>query len=346
MFNLLPRTGFFGQLLKDRVSGGKTPLVVVLNITFRCNLRCGYCYGQYFKRKEKDFTTKELLNLIDDLGKMGTRSITLAGGEPLLHRDIGQIIKRVKAHGLECGMNTNGLLISHRLKELAPIDMITVSIDGPKKMNDANRGQGSFEKIMTGIEAALKAGIKTHLNTVITRHNCKIEVIDWLVEMARKKGMQAEFNFLFQQGQGKNDSNRFMAKNSALRKVCQRIVEHKKQGAPILFSQKVYQLAADWPDYRKRIYLNKEPNFDHLPCFAGRFMIFIDADGKVYPCMQLIGTFKALDFRQVGIKKAWENCAHHPCRACYFPCFNEFNSIAGLDPKVISGQILKTLKGY
>ncbi len=46
---------FMGTLLKDRMIGGRTPLVVVLNTTFRCNLRCGYCYGQYFDRKDKDF---------------------------------------------------------------------------------------------------------------------------------------------------------------------------------------------------------------------------------------------------------------------------------------------------
>lgn len=339
------RANFFLKLLKNRLAGGRTPLVAVINIIARCNLRCGYCYGQYFQSKTKDFTTQELLGLIDDLGKMGTRSLTLAGGEPLLRADIGEVIKRVKNNGMECGMNTNGTLIPQRLKELETIDMITVSIDGPKKMNDANRGQGSFEKIMAGIEAALKAGIKTHINALITRHNCQIETIDWLVELARKKGMQAEFNFLFHQAEDKDDSDRFMPENSALRRVIKRIVKHKTQRAPILFSKKAYQVAAEWPDYQKRLFMDKEPDFDSIPCYAGRFMLFIDADGKVYPCMQLIDDFKALDFRQAGIKKAWDNCAHHTCKACYFPCFNEFNLITGLDPRVIWAQILNTVRG-
>lgn len=319
-------------------------MVVILNTTFRCNLRCGYCYGQYFQRKDKDFTTKELLDLIDDLAKMGTRSITLGGGEPLIREDIGKIVERIKKRGIECGFNTNGTLVPQKIKELKKADMICVSIDGPKEMNDANRGKGSFKKIMGGIDAALEAGIKVHTTTVLTRYNC--EAVDWIVKMAKKKGVQAEFNLLFHQSEGKDESDRFMAENDVLRKAVNRVAELKAQGAPILFSEEVYRYVAKWPDYKIRLIMGKKPDFDFIPCYAGRFMMFIDADGKVYPCVQLIDVFKALNFRRVGIEKAWENCAQHSCKACYFPCFNEFNLIMGLKPKVILGQVVGTLKGH
>jgi MoaA/NifB/PqqE/SkfB family radical SAM enzyme len=275
---------------------------------------------------------------------MGTRSITLGGGEPLIRDDIGEIVKRVKNKGVECGMNTNGTLIPVRLKELKSIDMVTVSIDGPREMNDANRGSGSFEKIMAGIDAVLEAGIKVHTTTVLTRYNC--ESIDWIVELARQKGMQAEFNLLFHQSQDKSDSDRFMAENSALRKAVEHIVELKSKGAPILFSEKVYRYVANWPDYRKRVIMGNAPDFAYMPCYAGRFMMFIDADGRTYPCVQLIDVFNGLDFRKVKVKKAWDNCANHSCKACYFPCFNEFNTIISLNPGVIFEQVISTLRRY
>lgn len=339
---LYNRIAFFSTLLKDRILRGRTPLVVVLNVTFRCNMRCGYCYGQYFNSRERDFTTEELLGLIDDLSRMGTRSVTLGGGEPLLRDDIGQIVERVKARGIECGFNTNGILVSQKIDALKKADMICVSIDGPKEMNDANRGKGTFKKIMAGIDAALDAGLKVHITTVLTRYNC--ESVDWIVEMARRKGIQAEFNFLFHQSEGKGDSDRFMAENGLLRKAVTRIAELKSQGAPILFSEKIYRYVARWPDYRKRLVMGREPDFDYIPCHAGRFMMFIDADGRTYPCVQLIDVFNGLDFRKVGIKKAWDNCAEHHCKACYFPCFNEFNAIMGLSPKVVFGQVISTFK--
>lgn len=341
---LYNRIAFFSTLLKDHILGGRTPLVVVLNVTFKCNLRCGYCYGQYFNRRDRDFTTDELLGLIDELGRMGTRSITLGGGEPLLRGDIGQIIERIKARGIECGFNINGLLVSKRIDVLKKADMICVSIDGPKEMNDKNRGEGSFEKIMAGIDAALDAGLRVHTTTVLTRYNC--ESVDWIVDMAREKDIQAEFNLLFHQSEGKDNSDRFMAENDVLHKAVNHIVELKAQRAPILFSENIYRYVAKWPDYKKRLFIGETPHFDYIHCYAGRFMIFIDADGKVYPCVQLIDTFNALDFRKVGLKKAWDNCATHTCKACYFPCFNEFNAIMGLNLNVVIRQIISTLKGH
>lgn len=339
---LTNRIAFFSTLLKNRILGGRTPLVVVLNVTFRCNLSCGYCYGQYFNRKDKDFTTGELLDLIDHLSRMGTRSITLGGGEPLIRDDIGEIIKSIKRNGIECGMNTNGTLIPNCINKLKYIDMVTVSLDGPKEMNDANRGDGSFEKIMAGIEAALAVGIKTHLTTVITRYNC--DSVDWIVDLAEKKGMQAEFNLLFHQDKGKKDSDTFMVENNALRKTIERIVKLKSKGAPILFSEDVYRYAAKWPDYRQRVIMNDKPFFKHIPCYAGRFMMFIDADGRTYPCVQLIDIFNGLDFRKVGVKEAWRNCSKNICKACYFPCFNELNTIMNLNPRVIWKQVISTFR--
>jgi MoaA/NifB/PqqE/SkfB family radical SAM enzyme len=336
------RAAFFATLLKDRIIGKRTPLVVVLNTTFHCNLKCGYCYGQYFKKNNKDFSTEELFDLIKGLKKLGTRSITLGGGEPLIRDDIGVIIKAIKDSGIECGMNTNGVLIPSRIKELKSIDMVTVSLDGPKEMNDANRGEGSFEKIMAGIDAALANRLKVHTTTVITQHN--YEAVDWLVNLANRKGLQAEFNFLFNQSEDKSDSERFMAENGHLRKSALRIAELKAQGAPILFSENVYRYVADWPNYKNRVVMGQKPSFPFIPCYAGKFMMFIDADGKVYPCVQLIDIFDALDFRKVGIEKAWNNCAKHNCKACYFPCFNELNCIMGLNLKVISEQITSTVK--
>jgi len=91
--------------------------------------------------------------------------------------------------------------------------------------------------------------------------------------------------------------------------------------------------------------MGKEPDFDFIPCYAGRFMMFTDADARVYPCVQLIDIFPALDFRKVGIKKAWENCAGQTCKACYFPCWDELSAIMDLIPSVIFGGFMTSMQG-
>lgn len=342
--SLANRVAFMSTLAKDHVTGGKHPLVVVLNTTHRCNIACGYCYGQYPYQKKQNFTTEELLGLIGELGRLGAKSFTLGGGEPLMRDDIGLAIRKVKEAGAECGMNTNGILIPKRLEELKAIDMVTVSLDGPEEMNDPNRGKGTFKKIMAGIDAALENGIKVHTTAVITKHN--VGAIDWMVQMSREKGIQTEFNLLFHQATGHHDSDDFAAENELMKQAVARIAEYKEQGAPILFSRKTYRYVSQWPDYRQRVVYGRLPQFDYQPCYAGRFMIFIDADGKFYPCVQLIDTFQGLDFREVGVQKAYDHCLPNPCKACYFPCFTEFNYIMNLDPEVLAEQAYSTVRGH
>lgn len=342
--SLFNRFVFMSQLLKSHLLGSNIPFFVTAAVTPRCNFHCGYCYGQYPTWQTEEFSKEELFTLIDGLAALGSRWITLGGGEPLLRDDIGELIDRVKKNKMECGMNTNGSLIPFRLKELKNIDRITVSFDGPKEDNDANRGSGSFKKIVTGIDAAIKAGIEVYLATVITRYNHKD--IDWIVDFAKQKGIQVEFNFLFNQAEGRKDSDNFMADNDSIRKAAVRIADLKAKGAPIKFSEDVYRYVSKWPDYRERLIMNKEPQFDYVPCYAGRFSMFINADGKIYPCVQLIDVFPALDFRQAGVKKAWQNCADHYCKACYFPCWNEYNRILSFNPRVIFGQVKNALKGH
>ena len=344
--SLLTRAAFFFNLTKGHILKKNIPLMIVLNCTNHCNLRCGYCYGEYYKpvSKEQEFSTVQLFALIDELSAMGTKSLTLAGGEPLLREDIGKIINRIKSRKMECGMNTNGILIPHRLKELQSIDMVTVSIDGPKGMNDADRGGGSFEKIISGIDAALGAGIKVHINTVLTRHN--LDGIDWIIDFARERKIHAEFNVLFQQSAGKRGTEEFLADQESYRKALTYIADLKSKGAPILFSEGVYRFASRWPNLEKRVYRDSPPDFNYIRCFSGRFMGFIDSDGRVYPCPQLIDSIDAKNCKEVGFKAAWGYLAQHDCKACYFPCFNEFSRIMGFHLPTIFQQIFSTLRGH
>ncbi len=341
---LSKRISFLTSLLSAKIAKKNVPLVVVLNTTNRCNLRCIYCYGPYYDNFKKDFTTKQLMDLIDELAFLGTKSITLGGGEPLIREDIGQIIDHIKSKGIECGMNTNGILIPQRIESVKKLDLVCVSLDGDKEANDANRGEGGFEKIMAGIKAAKESNLIVHLNTVLTKNN--LDSIDFLMSLAEEMDLKVEFNLPFYQTSSNKDNPALDISNEDCKKVIKKIIDYKKKGYPILFSEKVHLYVSRWPDYRKKMYLGDPPDFKYIKCYAGRYMCFIDADGSVYPCAQLIGTFKSLNFLEVGFKKAWENLANHNCKACYFVCFNEFNSIFKLDIFVILSNALTTIKEF
>ena len=106
------------------------PLLAHLIPVRRCNLACEYC-NEY-----DDFSKPVPLNLmfrrVDKLGELGTSVVTISGGEPLLHPELDQIIRRIRQNGIVAGMITNGyLLMPDRIESLnkAGLEWLQISID-------------------------------------------------------------------------------------------------------------------------------------------------------------------------------------------------------------------------
>ncbi len=96
----------------------------------RCNLACAYCneYDDF----SKPVVLGEMIRRIDHLGRLGTSIITISGGEPLLHPELDDIIRRIRYNGALAGMITNGyLLMPDRIERLnkAGLDHMQISID-------------------------------------------------------------------------------------------------------------------------------------------------------------------------------------------------------------------------
>jgi MoaA/NifB/PqqE/SkfB family radical SAM enzyme len=97
---------------------------------------------------DKELSTEQIFSIIDELADNGTQRVSISGGEPLLREDIGEIISHIKKKGMGCGLNTNGLLVPDRIEEVRKVDSITISLDGEREAHEANRGRGTFEKVM------------------------------------------------------------------------------------------------------------------------------------------------------------------------------------------------------
>jgi MoaA/NifB/PqqE/SkfB family radical SAM enzyme len=106
------------------------PILVHLITTRRCNLSCAYC--NEFDKTSQPVPTAELIRRIDLLGDLGTTVVTLSGGEPLLHPQLEDAIRHVRARGIIAGLITNGyLLTAERIRSLnaAGLDHMQISID-------------------------------------------------------------------------------------------------------------------------------------------------------------------------------------------------------------------------
>lgn len=332
-------------LVKGRLLRQNIPVTVSLTVTNRCNYKCIYCYGAYYNRKDKDISTKVWLDLIDELAEMGTQLIHLGGGEPLLRNDIEEIINRVKDRGIICRMNTNGALIPKKINSLKRLDSICVSLDGKAEANDRNRGEGTFEEIVAGIKCAKEHNIPVHVSAVVTTNS--IGSLEDILELAKEIGFRVEFGLPYEQSTSNKDIQAVKLYDDQVRAFLRKLLKYMDEGYPIFYSNSTYSYALSWPtSYQEKILYDNVPNgFRKIDCYMGKYMCFVDGDGLVYPCGQLIGNFPALDFTKVGFKKAWENLEKNKtCKTCYCPCFIEFNQAYGLKADVLLNNAMRELK--
>src|SRR6266700_4671070 len=106
------------------------PLLAHIIPIRRCNLACKYCneYDDF----SKPVPTEVMFQRVDKLAELGTSVVTISGGEPLLHPELDQIIRRIRKNGMVAGLITNGyLLVAERIQRLnqAGLEWLQISID-------------------------------------------------------------------------------------------------------------------------------------------------------------------------------------------------------------------------
>lgn len=152
----------------------KGPTFVSIDFTYRCNLRCVYCYNTSpFETEE--LTTAEWKEVIDDLVELGTFTICLTGGEPTLRADYLEIVEYAHGKGLAVNTASNGLLINEdlaRKMKKSGIRTAQISLDGSTALiNDRLRGSGSFDFAVRAVKALVGNGIPTAISCVVSKLN-------------------------------------------------------------------------------------------------------------------------------------------------------------------------------
>lgn len=167
-------------MLLDRL--GRPLRDLRVSVTDRCNLRCTYCMpaevfgpGYAFLPRSELLSFEEIERLSRAFVALGVRKLRLTGGEPLLRRDLPDLVARlVSIEGVEdVALTTNGLLLPRLAADLkaAGLRRVTVSLDSldPEVFGRMN-GLGLHpERVLDGIEAALHAGLGVKVNTVVQR---------------------------------------------------------------------------------------------------------------------------------------------------------------------------------
>jgi len=157
-------------LLKQKLAGRKRyPLVLMLEPLFRCNLACFGCgkidYPDAILNRR--LSVKECLDAVDECG---APMVAIPGGEPLIHKEIGEIVKGIVARKKFVSLCTNALLLEKKLHlfEPSPYLFFSVHLDGLKEHHDKSVCQeGVFDRAVSAIKAAQARGFTVNVNATI-----------------------------------------------------------------------------------------------------------------------------------------------------------------------------------
>ena len=157
-------------LLKQKLMGRERyPLVLFLEPLFRCNLACSGCgkidYPDAILNRR--LSVQECLDAVDECG---APMVAIPGGEPLIHKDIGEIVKGIVARKKFVSLCTNALLLEKKLHlfEPSPYLFFSVHLDGLKHIHDKSVCmEGGFEKAVNAIKAAKAKGFTVNVNCTI-----------------------------------------------------------------------------------------------------------------------------------------------------------------------------------
>lgn len=156
------------NLEEDSFDNIQTPLSLILQVTRRCNLKCNFCSeSQQFK----DPQFMDLISLIPKLG--GVQRLYLSGGEPLIRRDIFELIEEFSSKFPILGLPTNTTKITKEVcKKLSgKVSYINAGLDGPRNINNLVRG--GYNEIIDGLQTLRDNDIEVSLSSVVLKDTVK-----------------------------------------------------------------------------------------------------------------------------------------------------------------------------
>ena len=294
----------------------KSPFQVTLSLTNRCNFRCDYCHIPL--QRIDEMGTAEWLAAIDELSAGGMGRASLIGGEPLLRKDVGAIVRHLKKRGVHASMNTNGWLVPDRLDELAGLDLACLTLDGPEDLHDRQRHPGSYARVLRAIEALRGRGVAVVTMTVVTAAG--VDHVDHVLDVARAHGVRAYFQL---EHDAEMDVRRPVApeiRQERIADLARHLLDRKRQGLPVGNS------ARSLERQMQARYL-----LDCAHCWAGTYYGYVFSDGTVSHCLLTRAQVPVGNGRALGYLRAFEALAQPAGPGCACVPSYEVNRILDLD---------------
>lgn len=297
-------TRFAGTVLDldppaDHLAG---PLALHLEVVAACNLACSHCFAGALPRRERPLALGELDRLFAEMARLGTFRLGLTGGEPLLRKDIFEIIDLAVAHGLCPCITTNGLLITEDIaREFGKRELVwlNVSLEGASAAtNDRVRGAGTFDRV---IDRLTVLGRHARFTLAFTVMRSNLGEIRECAELAARVGAHAAvFRPLYPVGVARHHLE-LMPTFTEYNESLNILAGMQEQGRFDL-----RELEAWSPRARQATQSVVHQNYG---CGAANLVCSVSVSGDVNPCSFLGPEFAAASIRERSLADIWHHSA-------------------------------------
>jgi radical SAM protein with 4Fe4S-binding SPASM domain len=290
------------QQVNVHASRNNIPLSILIELTYRCNLGCYYCYQQNFPA-QKELSKRKWSDVLKQLADNGTLYLTFSGGEPFVRPDFLEIVEHARKLDFGVSIITNGTLLTREtIRRLALLGIMDIGISfhaaHPTLHDRLSGSPGSFKKAHENLLLCSKAGIRTMIKHSVSTENFGEFVI--LQKMADETGSLFECD-------------------------CFVLPHEKGTVSPFSLSKDQYGLFLKKIKAGAFSCTSKRDINARLHCDAGRSSAGISPSGDVVACIQLpivFGSIKKSSFSaawnspQANLFRAQEKKLAHSCTSC------------------------------
>lgn len=301
---------------------------IIISLTNRCNLRCVMCEIPQMQ-DNNEMSSEEIRKLINDAVGLNPNSIIFSGGEPLLRKDLFELISFANRCRINTCLTSNGTLINEQAaKELSSsgIGVVNISIDGSEDIHDSLRGKGTFGKAVKALEYLSRCKIETTIATIVCRKNYR--TLSYVMDLAHQYGVTTvkfqPFSEIFLIKKDKRGD--FFCPDDILDEV-------KLNIEKVVRLSEEYKIATNPINYLYRIPLylcgfNQKRRQVNCPALWSSCPI--TAEGDVYLCWVLPGKVLG-NIRKSRLSEIWNSEAHNRirqsiteegCSGCLMSCYD------------------------
>ncbi len=306
------------KLAAARFLNRPTPLVVGWSLGTQCVFSCTYC--NVWRKNQPGLPTETALRLIDDMAATGVKVIQFTGGEPLLRKDLGQLIDRCYVRGISVSLSTTGYGVADRIHELKNLGQFSISLDGPRDVHDALRGDGAYACALEGLEAAKRLDKKIRISTVLSSEN--LDSLSHVLEVAHRYHARVMFQPATETLLQGEQPNPVLAAPARISAALDFLIAEKRRGNP--------HIGNSLAGLR---YLRRFPELAPMRCYASRIACRLTPDGIMKGCPRMPDQADGPDCTQMPFSEAFKRLERREsCPGCWVSARLELNMILAPSP--------------